>query len=232
MFYRDKFYDYKKLCERISLVKSKCNPPPPPDYPFLRTRPKKQEMERERQKDIEYNKDLLLKKYKYMYKNNNQYHPSNLKYQPHPPSLKLSQGTQQYYELCNNNRFLGNKIKEVQRNKGNYNCGQSLKHYKKLKYLGDEMVKSSKYNNNILLNLVTPHTYEKRLNKLLQNKSAKHRIQSSKLFNRISSRFNTYNNCNIKDNDINNSNINKIDKIESNNNNKIIQIERELLFTS
>ena len=231
MFYRDKFYDYKKLCERISLVKSKCNPPPPPDYPFLRTRPKKQEMERERQKDIEYNKDLLLKKYKYMYKNNNQYHPSNLKYQPHPPSLKLSQGTQQYYELCNNNRFLGNKIKEVQRNKGNYNCGQSLKHYKKLKYLGDEMVKSSKYNNNILLNLVTPHTYEKRLNKLLQNKSAKHRIKSCKPYNRISSRFNTYNNYNIKDNDINNNNINRNDE-NKNNNNKIIQIERELLFTS
>jgi hypothetical protein len=228
MFYRDKFYDYKKLCERISLVKSKCNPPPPPDYPFLRTRPKKQEMERERQKDIEYNKDLLLKKYKYMYKKNNQYHPSNLKFQPHPSSLKLSQGTQQYYELCNNNRFLGNKIKEVQRKKGNYNCGQSLKHYKKLKYLGDEMVKSSKYNNNILLNLVTPHTYEKRLNQLMQNKTARHRIQSSKPFNRISTRLNTYNYCN---NDINNENINKIDKIEANNK-KVIQIERESLFTN
>ena len=229
MFYRDKFYDYKKLCERISLVKSKCNPPPPPDYPFLRTRPKKQEMERERQKDIEYNKDLLLKKYKYMYKKNNQYHPSNLKFQPHPPSLKLSQGTQQYYELCKNNRFLGNKIKEVQRNKGNYNCGRSLEHYKRLKYLGDEMVKRSKYNNNILLGLVTPHTYEKRLNKLIQSKTAKHRIQSSKPFNRISTRFNNSNNFNI--NDINNDNINNFDKIE-NNHKKVIQIQRESLCTS
>ena len=237
MFYRDKFYDYKKLCERISLVKSKCNPPPPPDYPFLRTRPKKQEMEREKQKDIEYNKDLLLKKYKYMYKNHNQYHPSNLKFQPHPSSLKLSNGTPQYYELCNNNRFMGNKIKEVQRSKGNYNCGKSLEHYKKLKYLGDEMVKSSKYNNNILLNLVTPHTYEKRLNKLIGNKSANHRILSSKIFNRTSNRFNTHNNISNIDNinNINNSNINNkeaINKNGSNNQNKIIQIERERIMTS
>ena len=229
MFYRDKFYDYKKFCERITLVKSKCHPPPPPDYPFLRDRPKKQEMERQKQKDIEYNKELLLKKYKYMYKNNNQDHPSNLKFQPHPPSLKLSHGTAQYYELCNNNKYMGNKIKEVQRSKGNYNCAKSLQHYKKLRYLGDEMVKSSKYNNNILLKLVTPFTYEKRLNKLLGYKSAKNnkRINKQKMFNKTASRFHT-DNYNI--NKLYNNNINHFE--DNNQSNNMIRIERENIVTS
>ena len=198
MFYRDKFYDYKKFCERIILVKSKCNPPPPPDLPFLISRLKKKEMERQKQKDIEYNKELLLKKYKYMYKNHNQYHPSNLKFQPHPPSLKLSENTAQFYELYNNNKFMGKKIKEVQRSKGNYNCSKSLQHYKKLRYLGDELVKSSKYNNNILLKLVTPFTYEKRLNRLLGAKSAKIRkIRGKNNFYQSRTRVSTENN-NIK----------------------------------
>jgi len=52
MFYRDKFYDYKKFCERISLAKSNCHPPPPPEYPFLRDRQKKHEMENERMLNI------------------------------------------------------------------------------------------------------------------------------------------------------------------------------------
>ena len=227
MFYRDKFYDYKKFCERISLVKSKCHPPPPQEYPFLRDRQKKHEMEKERQKDIEYNKALLFKKYQYMYKNNNQYHPSNLKFQPHPPSLKLSQGTAQYYELCNNNKFMGNKIKEVQRSKGNYNCSKSLQHYKKLRYLGDEMVKSSKYNNNILLKLVTPFTYEKRLNRLLGTKSARVRkINKKNIFYNNEARFNTDNYRNKKVENIDNNNYNY------NNPNKLIKIERENILTS
>ena len=227
MFYRDKLYDYKNFCERITLVKSKCHPPPPQVYPFLKDRQKKQEMEKERQRDIEYNKDLLLKKYKYMYKNNNQYHPSNLKFQPHPSSLKLSHGTAQYYELCNNNKFMGKKIKEVQRSKGNYNCSKSLQHYKQLKYLGDEMVKSSKYNNNILLNLVTPFTYEKRLNRLLGNKSAKIRkIGKKNIFNNTTTRFNTdsYQNKWFDNNDVN--------KYNYYNHDKIIKIERENILTS
>ena len=227
MFYRDKLYDYKNFCERITLVKSKCHPPPHQVYPFLKDRQKKQEMEKERQRDIEYNKDLLLKKYKYMYKNNNQYHPSNLKFQPHPSSLKLSHGTAQYYELCNNNKFMGKKIKEVQRSKGNYNCSKSLQHYKQLKYLGDEMVKSSKYNNNILLNLVTPFTYEKRLNRLLGNKSAKIRkIGKKNIFNNTTTRFNTdsYQNKWFDNNDVN--------KYNYYNHDKIIKIERENILTS
>ena len=227
MFYRDKLYDYKNFCERITLVKSKCHPPPPQVYPFLKDRQKKQEMEKERQRDIEYNKDLLLKKYKYMYKNNNQYHPSNLKFQPHPSSLKLSHGTAQYYELCNNNKFMGKKIKEVQRSKGNYNCSKSLQHYKQLKYLGDEMVKSSKYNNNILLNLVTPFTYEKRLNRLLGTKSAKTRkIDKKNIFNNTATRFNTdsYQNKWFDNNDDN--------KYNYYNHDKIIKIERENILTS
>ena len=225
MFYRDKFYDYKNFCERITLVKSKCHPPPPPDFPFMRERPKKQEMEKERQKQIDFNKDLLIKKYKYMYKNHNQYHPSNLKFQPHPSSLKLSHGTAQYYELCNNNKYMGNKIKEVQRSKGNYNSSKSLQHYKKLRYLGDEMVKSSKYNNNILLKLVTPFTYEKRLNRILATKSAttrKLKKNNNNMFYQTSNRFNT---DNVKNN--------KIPIIKINNNpNKFIEIERENIITN
>ena len=227
MFYRDKFYDYKKFCERITLVKSKCHPPPPPEYPFLRDRPKKQEMENQRQKDIEFNKDLLLKKYKYMYKNHNQYHPLNLKFQPHPSSLKLSHGTPQYYELCKNNIYLGNKIKEVQRRKGNYNSSKSLQHYKHLKYLGDEMVKRSKYNNNILLKLVTPFTYEKRLNKLLGYKSAKNKkVKKTNLFYRTASRFNT-DNYNINNYYNNNNN-----QFEDNIQNNMNKIERKNILTS
>ena len=174
MFYRDKLYDYKKFCERIALVKSNCNPKSPPEFPFLKARPKKKEMEKERQKEIENCKELLYQKYKYMYKNHNKYHPSNIKFQPHPPSLKLSQCTPYYYDMFKDNKFLGEKLKEVQRSKGNYNCIKSLSEYKKLKYIRDERIKSSKYNNNILLNLITPLTYEKRLIKYLNTNGNKH----------------------------------------------------------
>jgi hypothetical protein len=230
MFYRDKFYDYKKFCERISLAKSNCHPPPPPEYPFLRDRQKKHEMENERKKEIKFNEKLLIQKYKSMYRNHNKYHPSNLKFQPHPPSLKLSEGTAQYYELCKNNNYLGKKIKEVQNSKGYYNCGKSLEHYKKLKYLKDEMVKSSKYNNNILLDLVTPFTYEKRLNKLFGktqgNKSARRRPWSKQnIFYRTSTGFNT-NNYNL--NNANNMNYNENSKISNNlSQRRKIEIERE-----
>ena len=227
MFYRDKFYDYKKLCERITLVKSKCNPPPPQDFPFLKTRPKKQEIESERQKDINYNKELLLKKYRSMYKNHNQYHPSNLKFQPHPPSLKLSENTAQYYELINNNKYMGNKIKEVQRSKGNYNCAKSLRNYQKLRYLGDELVKSSKYNNNILLKLVTPFTYEKRLNRLLETKSAKKRKIRGK-----SASYKRANGFNTENNNINKFDNNMINNFIDNNKNNKIMIERENILTN
>ena len=167
MFYRDKLYDYKKFCERIVLVKSNCNPKSPPQYPFLKTRLKKKEMENEKKKEIENCKDLLYQKYKYMYKNHNGYHPSNLKFQPHPPSLKLSQRQPQFYEINKDNKNLGEKIKQVQRSQGYYHCGKNLSEYRKLKYIRDERLKSSKYNKNILLNLVTPLTYEKRLIKIL-----------------------------------------------------------------
>ena len=230
MFYRDKFYDYKKFCERISLVKSKCNPPPPQDYPFMRQRPKKHEMESQRQKEIEFNKELLLKKYKSMYKNHNKYHPLNIRFQPHPSSLKLSEGTAQYYELVNNNKYLGNKIKEVQRSKGYYNCGKSLQNYKKLKHIRDERIKSSKYNKNILLNLVTPFTYEKRLNKMIRVNSLGNRsIKRSKwsndnIFYTTTARFNNNNlNNNLSSNDINMS--------KNKSKSKRIEIERENILT-
>ena len=174
MFYRDKVYDYKKFCERIALVKSNCNPKSPPEYPFLKTRLKKKEMENEKKKEIENCKDLLYQKYKYMYKNHNKYHPSNLKFQPHPPSLKLSQCTPRYYEMFKDNEYLGKKIKEVQRSQGYYNSERNLSEYKKLKHIRDERIKSSKYNKNILLNLVTPLTYEKRLKIILDKKNRRY----------------------------------------------------------
>ena len=166
MFYRDKLYEYKRFCERIATSKSRCHPPPPIEYPFLKHRMKKHQMEKEKQEDIEYNKNLLIKKYKSMYKNHNNYHPSNLHFLSLPPSLKFSLGTQQYYELVHQNHYLGNKIKQIQNSIGNYNSQRNVKEYKKAKELGDKIAERSKYKN-MLLNLISPFTYEKRLNKLL-----------------------------------------------------------------
>ena len=170
MFYRDKLYEYKRFCERIATSKSKCHPPPPVEYPFLKHRMKKHQMEKERQEDIEYNKNLLIKKYKSMYKNHNKYHPSNLHFLSLPPSLKFSSGTQAYYELINQNMYLGNKIKKIQNGIGNYNSEKNIRDYKKSKELGDKIAERSKYKN-MLLNLISPFTYEKRLNKLLENRN-------------------------------------------------------------
>ena len=169
MFYRDRLYEYKRFCERIATSKSRCHPPPPIEYPFLKHRMKKRQMEKERQEDIEYNKNLLIKKYKSMYKNHNNYHPSNLHFLSLPPSLKFSLGTQQYYELVHQNNYLGNKIKQIQNSIGNYNSERNIKEYKRAKELGDKIAERSKYKN-MLLNLISPFTYEKRLNKLLDNK--------------------------------------------------------------
>ena len=115
MFYRDKRYDYQKFCERIATSKSRCHPPPPIEYPFLRSRPKKHQMEKEKQEDIDYNKILLIKKYKSMYKKHNKYHPSNMHFLSLPPSLKFSSFTLNYYEFVRQNNYLGNKIKQIQK---------------------------------------------------------------------------------------------------------------------
>ena len=236
MFYRDKFYDYKKFCERITLAKSNCNISPPPKYPFLKTRPKKKEMEREKKKEIEYTRDLLLKKYISMHKKKNQYHPSNLKFMPHPPSLKLSRSTLQYYELYNNNKIMGNKIKEVQKSIGNYNCAKSLKHYKSLKNIGDEMAKNSKYNKNILLKLVSPHTYEKRLIHCLGKlgkKCIRNNLPNDNTFTKTSSRFYSYSTrFTTPPNKYNNNNISKVDINKYFRGDKSNQIDRENVLTN
>jgi hypothetical protein len=175
MFYRDKLYEYKRFCERIATSKTRCHPPPPIEYPFLKHRMKKHQMEKEKQDDIEYNKNLLIKKYKSMYKNHNNYHPSNLHFLSLPPSLKFSSGTQYYYELVHQNNYLGNKIKQIQNGIGNYNSDKNIKEYKKAKELGDKIAERSKYKN-MLLNLISPFTYEKRLNKLLEKKKKEKKI--------------------------------------------------------
>ena len=172
MFYRDKKYDYQKFCERIVTSRSRYAPPPPLEFPFLKTRLKKHQMEKEKQEDIEYNKALLLKKYKSMYKKHNKYHPSNLHFLSLPPSLKFSSFTQKYYEFIKQNNYLGNKIKQIQKSPGTYNKTKNLEEYKKAKIIGDKLVESSKYKN-LLLNLISPFTYEKRLNKLIESNKNK-----------------------------------------------------------
>ena len=196
MFYRDKLYDYRKFCERIALVKSNCNPKPPKECPFLKTRLKKKEMENEKKREIENCKDLLYQKYMYMYKNHNSYHPSNLKFQPHPPSLKFSHHIPQYYDMCKDNKYLGEKIKEVQRSEGYYNCRKSLSEFKKLKYIRDERIKSSKYNKNILLNLITPLTYEKRLIKYAKTNENKKKGNNNNKGQKINRFLESNNNIN------------------------------------
>ena len=232
MFYRDKFYEYKRFCERIATVKSKCHPPPPTDYPFLKHRMKKHQMEKERQEDIEYNKNLLMKKYKSMYKKHNKYHPSNLHFTPLPPSLKFSPGTQQFYELVHQNQYLGNKIKQIQKGIGKYNSYRTIEEYKKSKELSDKIAERSKYKN-MLLNVISPFTYEKRLNKILEKKKFNKRISPAmtkpKFYN-----FNNTTNGFYRDRKINN-----LDDYYSKENNKTVDdnekkivIERENMLST
>ena len=238
MFYRDKLYDYRKFCERIALVKSNCNPKPPKECPFLKTRLKKKEMENEKKREIENCKDLLYQKYMYMYKNHNSYHPSNLKFQPHPPSLKFSHHIPQYYDMCKDNKYLGEKIKEVQRSEGYYNCRKSLSEFKKLKYIRDERIKSSKYNKNILLNLVTPLTYEKRLYKILRGKNKgninikNYKSNKNDIFFRTSNGFNTHFSNNFGNNKSETKKLKEL-KVEYENKKPInkIKIERQNVIT-
>ena len=234
MFYRDKKYDYQRFCERIATSKSRCNPSPPKEYPFLRTRPKKHQMEKEKQENIDYNKILLIKKYKSMYKKHNKYHPSNMHFLSLPPSLKFSSFTQNYYEFVRQNNYLGNKIKEIQKSPGNYNKDKNLKEYKKAKTIGDKLVQSSKYKN-MLLNLISPFTYEKRLNKLIntnKNKKIKKNI-IPKFYNtekgffpkKFSNTINTINNNNFVSDNTTNITENSINR-------KKIIIEREKMGTT
>ena len=84
---------------------------------------------------------------------------------------------------------------------------KSLSEYKKLKYIRDQRIKSSKYNNNILLNLVTPLTYEKRLLKVLGEKKNGKNIKNNgrpnkEIFLKNCNRFNTHYSNNFPKNDI------------------------------
>ena len=173
MFYHDKKYDYFKLCERIATSKSRCSLSPPINYPFLKSRQKKHQMEKEKLEEIEYTKILLLKKYKSMYQKHNKYHPSNLHFLSLPPSLKFSSYAQNNYELIKQNTYLGNKIIKIQKSPGKYNKERTVQDYKYSKKIGDKLVENSKYKN-MLLNLVSPFTYQKRLNKWIEiNKKKK-----------------------------------------------------------
>jgi hypothetical protein len=196
---------------------------------------KKHQMEKEKKEDIEYNKNLLIKKYKSMYKNHNNYHPSNLHFLSLPPSLKFSSGTQANYELINQNLYLSNKIKKIQNSIGNYNSEKNIKEYKKSKELSDKIAERSKYKN-MLLNLISPFTYEKRLNQLLENKKNQNKrkniINSNKpeFFNTTRGFFHSKK----KNDHLKILNKNKNSYINTNNfddNNKIV-IERENMMTT
>ena len=231
MFYRDKKYDYQRFCERIATSKSRCNPSPPKEYPFLRTRPKKHQMEKEKQENIDYNKILLIKKYKSMYKKHNKYHPSNMHFLSLPPSLKFSSFTQNYYEFVRQNTYLGNKIKEIQKSPGNYNKNKNLEEYKKSKKIGDKLVQSSKYKN-MLLNLISPFTYEKRLNKLIEsNKNKKlNRISKPQFYHTEKGFFQKHKIGNLNKNNYTSDNLTNI--TENSEFKKKIIIERENMGTT
>ena len=108
-----------------------------------------------------------------MYQKHNKYHPSNLHFLSLPPSLKFSSYAQNNYELIKQNTYLGNKILKIQKSPGKYNKERTVQDYKYSKKIGDKLVENSKYKN-MLLNLVSPFTYQKRLNKWIEiNKKKK-----------------------------------------------------------
>ena len=164
-----------------------------------------------------------------MYKNHNNYHPSNLHFLSLPPSLKFSSGTQYYYELVHQNNYLGNKIKQIQNGIGNYNSDKNIKEYKKAKELGDKIAERSKYKN-MLLNLISPFTYEKRLNKLLEKKKKEKKNFTMKAKPKFYNTARGFYRAN-KNNDL--SNIKEKENITSNfENEKKIVIERENMMTT
>ena len=128
--------------------------------------------------------------------------------------------------MFNNNKYMGKKIREVQRAKSNYNSEKYLKNYKRLKYLEDEMVKTSKFNKNVLLGLVTPCTFEKRIIKILKNNNRKNRLKAGKTFCKSTINFNTP----LYKYDINNSAQKSVNI--TNIRDKIIHIEREGILTN
>ena len=73
------------------------------------------------------------------------------------------------------NQYLGNKIKQIQKGIGKYNSYRTIEEYKKSKELSDKIAERSKYKN-MLLNVISPFTYEKRLNKLLEKKNFNKRL--------------------------------------------------------
>ena len=234
MFYRDKKYEYQRFCERIATSKSCCSPPPPIDYPFLRYRQKKHQMEKEKQEEIIYNNLLLLKKYKSMYKKHNKYHPSNLHFLSIPPSLKFSSYAQNNYELIKQNIYLGNKIMQIQKTPGNYNSERTIQEYKKAKRIGDKIAENSIYKN-MLLNLVSPFTYEKRLNRLLEISKNKKILKIKKdKFNNTEKGF--FKKKILKIKNISDNNVYKMNLTNVANNisdiNKKILIEREKYMTT
>lgn len=168
-FFQNRFNEFKRMYERMALTKTECHPKPPQAFKFLEYRCKKKQMEKERQEDIKYNLRLLENKYREMYRKNNSYHPKSQKFFPHPSSLRFSNNTQSYYELEHQNLYLGKKLAMIRKKRSTYSAGPYLKNHQYLAYIGKNINQNSKYKN-MFLDLVTPHTYEKRLYKLIDHK--------------------------------------------------------------
>ena len=85
---------------------------------------------------------------------------------------------------------MGNKIIKIQKSPGTYNKEKIICDYKYSKKIGDKLVENSKYKN-LLLNLVSPFTYQKRLNKFLEMNKIKKiiNIKKNKMYNTEKSFF-------------------------------------------
>lgn len=219
MFFRDRFYDYKKLCERIATTKSKCQVVPPQKFEFLDKRNYKKQLEKEMQNKIEYSNYLLSKKYKDMYTKNNKYHPNNIKLFQKLPSLRFSQSSQKYQELKFQNNYLGRKLNEISQKPSEYNFEKLNKQFLYQKKFSDRLKSSSIYKN-MFLDLVSPSTYEKRLYQISKGKfnlNSLYKIRQKSFNGQNNNKYNTIGNYNNKNH-------------KNRPNSTIIAIERERNF--
>jgi len=165
---KDRLYEYKNFCERIMLIKSSCRLPPPTQYPFLKHRMKKRQMEMDRQKEIKYGNDLIVKKLREMSNKPTKYNPLSMKFGKHPGSQRFSKTSNKQIEIDRSNQYLKEKIKKIKNGKGFYNTEDSLNRYIKLKKIEDNICSNSRFRN-LFIDVITPHTYEKRVLKIFEN---------------------------------------------------------------
>ena len=212
---KDRLYDYKNFCERIFLIKSSCKLPPPTQYPFLKYRMKKKQMEKDRQKEIQYGNDLIVKKLREMSNKPTKYNPLSMKFAKHPGSQRFSKTSNKQIEIDRSNQYLKDKIRKIKSGKGFYNTEDSMNRYIKLKKIENNICLNSRFRN-FFIDVVTPHTYEKRIRNLFNEKDRK----DVNMFNRTN--YSGWN-SNLKNNELGRN------KKRNKSNNSKIEIEREFL---